>query len=191
MSHAPPDHRRLEEALARFGRLLEATVRRTCPRDLGIDTADVLQDARMRLWRFLERATASELSASYVYRVAASAAIDATRSVVARREDRMAILAGGGGDSEEGALDPPADVRQSPELLARGREVARAIESALGELSPPRERAVRLHLIGLSSPEISRLTGWSETKTRSLISRGLRDLRARLNERGIEHDVGP
>lgn len=87
-------------------------------------------------------------------------------------------------------LDPPADTRQSPEEQARRRELATAIDAALDELPAARQRAVRLHLLGLGSPEIADLTGWSRTKSRSLISRGLRDLRSALASRGIDQDAG-
>lgn len=205
----PPDDRsdrRLEELLERYGRLLSATLRRVCPRDLGIDTQDLEQEARVRLWRTLSRtgtgdrsadATESTPNPSYIYKVATSVAIDAIRAATARR-DRLALPGGGGSSAGSGADDAPGlEAREpaeppgrSPEDRARRRQVASAIEAGLAQLPAARQRAVRLHLWGLSSPEISRRTGWSETKTRSLISRGLAELRRRLTERGVDRDAG-
>ena len=37
--------------------------------------------------------------------------------------------------------------------------------------------------------EVGRLLGWSESKARNLVYRGLRDLRAALKREGIHHDA--
>ncbi len=189
MNDSPSDDRRLEELLARYGGLLAATIRRACPRDLGIDTQDIEQDARLRLWRALSRATEEGLGASYVRKVAATAAIDAIRAALARR-DRKA-LADLGSVDEDGEIGPELkSADATPEELARRRQVSESIASAIDALSPARRRAVRLHLFGLSSPEISGLTGWSGTKARSLISRGLAEVRRTLAEKGVDRYGG-
>lgn len=189
MSHDDP---KLASLLERFGGLLSATIRRAVPSDLGIDTQDVEQDARIRLWRALGRATEAELGASYVKRVAATAAIDAIRAALARRDRRSLDEHAPGSDGEEGATkaEETAATGPSPEEAARRRELGSTIVAAIGELGGDRRRAVRLHLYGLSSPEIGRLTGWSETKTRTLISRGLAELRGRLSEKGVDAHAG-
>lgn len=183
------EDRRLESLLSRFGGLLQATIRRVCPRDLGIDTQDIEQDARVRLWRALSRATNADLAASYVQKVAATAAIDAIRAALARR-DRKALADLGSPNDDSDPSEEIDSGEASPEDLARRREVGEAIESSIAELPQARRRAVRLHLLGLSSPEISRLTGWSGTKTRSLISRGLAELRRKLSEKGVDAHAG-
>lgn len=186
--------RRLQDLLTRFGGLLGATIRRMLPRDLGIDTQDIEQEARIRLWKALGRATEGELAPSYVQKVAATATIDAIRGALARRDRKAIEDLGGerdGGEGMSGAAGVELEsVAASPEDLARRRDVGAAIESSLSELGAPRRRAVRLHLFGLSAPEIARLTGWSATKTRTLISRGLADLRTKLNEKGVRADDG-
>ena len=186
---ASADERRLEDLLARFGGLLKATIRRLLPLDLGIDTQDIEQEARIRLWKALGRATNSDLAASYVQKVAATSAIDAIRAALARR-DRKA-LADLESDAEEGGTEVAiGSGGATPEDLASRREVGEAIAGAVAALSPRRRRAVRLHLFGLSSPEIARLTGWSETKIRSLISRGLAEVRAELAGKGVDVHAG-
>ena len=188
-SRASADERRLEDLLARFGGLVQATIRRLCPSDLGIDTQDIEQEARIRLWKALGRATNSDLAASYVQKVAATSAIDAIRAVLARR-DRKA-LADLESDAEDGGAEETIGSGQAtPEDLAARREVGAAIAGSVAALSPRRRRAVRLHLFGLSSPEIARLTGWSETKIRSLISRGLAEVRKDLGRKGVNVHAG-
>ena len=192
MSASPAVERRLEDLLARYGALLAATIRRVCPYDLGIDTQDIEQEARVRLWRALARATDGNLAASYIQKVAATAAIDAIRAA-RTRWDRMALSDLGSRNEDQAGSGAGVELdsgQASPEDLTRRRQVGKAIESSISDLSHARSRAVRLHLWGLSSPEISRLTGWSPTKTRSLISRGLAQLRRRLSEQGVDAHAG-
>ncbi len=191
---APPDsprvdERRLEDLLTRYSGLLTATIRRVCPRDLGIDTQDIEQEARVRLWRALSRATDADPAASYIQKVAATSAIDAIRAALARR-DRTALADLGNGGEESDDSAEMATGEASPEDRMRRKQLAEAIEASVAELSAARCRAVRLHLWGLSSPEISLLTGWSGTKTRSLISRGLAEVRNSLRKKGVDAHVG-
>jgi RNA polymerase sigma-70 factor (ECF subfamily) len=190
MSSGGVDDRKLEALLERFGGLLSATIRRACPRDLGIDTQDIEQEARVRLWRALGRATDAELGASYVKRVAATATIDAIRAALARRDRRTVDFAGTDEESPaaQGIAEPVT--ASSPEDERRRRETEAQIAAGLDALSPDRRRAVKLHLYGLTSPEIGRATGWTETKARTLISRGLAELRQILSEKGLNADAG-
>jgi RNA polymerase sigma-70 factor (ECF subfamily) len=173
-----PESAAIERVLARFG---EVARRAGAAHGLrGDDLDEVLQEVRIRLWRTGGSALGKleTLSPSYVYRAAASAAIDLLRRRRARREERMdddATPPAGGGT---GAA-PPAD-----DALAAG-ETARAIEACLLELVPSRRAVVRMYLKGYDREEVAALLGWSEAKTRNLLYRGLDDLRRRLLARGI------
>ena len=75
-----------------------------------------------------------------------------------------------------------ADARPGPEELARGAELGDRLARALDTLSQDRRTAVKLHLQGFGSGEIAELLGWTEARARNLTSRGMRDLRSRLQE---------
>jgi len=170
----------IERVLARFG---EVARRAGAAHGLrGDDIDEVLQEVRIRLWHASAALGKLEaLSPSYVYRAAASAAIDLLRRRRARREERM----------EDDALAAP---RVAPSLPAAARptddalmagETAQAIEACLLELVPNRRAVVRMYLKGYDREEVAALLGWSEAKTRNLLYRGLDDLRRRLLARGI------
>ena len=144
----------------------------------GVDLDEVLQDVRIRLWRAAETAGKLEtLTSSYVYRSAASAALDLLRRQRARRE--------------QGIDDLPPDVYShsvpipGPDSALIAEETVAAVGAALEELVPNRRVAVRMHLAGYDREEIADLLRWSEAKTRNLLYRGLDDLRHRLIARGI------
>lgn len=141
---------------------------------------EVLQDVRIRLWH--ARATSGALkletlAASYIYRAAASAALDLLRRRRARREHLTEALEPD--ERARGAAFAPAD------QAVIGRETLDGVAAALAELQPNRRVAVRLHLMGYGRDEIAALLHWSEAKTRNLLYRGLEDLRNLLAVRGI------
>jgi len=167
---------RLEQLLDEYGSFLRSAVRRLCPATLGVRAEEIEQDARIRLWQALKRERKIDDPASYLYRIAATAAIDAVRRVRARRELQM--------EPEAGDQPGPADVAVSPsptpEELTAGREITDRIAAALARLPDNRRRAVGLHLRGYTSTEIASLLGWTEPKARNLTHRGLKDLRELL-----------
>jgi RNA polymerase sigma factor (sigma-70 family) len=182
----PDPDERFDELLSQYGSYLRSVVRRVCSSALGISADEVEQDARIRLWHALKRERNITDPASYLYRIAATAAVDAMRRVRARREDPLAD----GSEHEvtspaEGAASPAAGQR-SPEELAADRQIAHQISAALAQLPDQRRRAVGLHLRGFNSTEVGGILGWTEPKARNLIYRGLGDLRELLRNQGLE-----
>ena len=173
----PPaaQHSLLDQLLSRYG---EAALRAGAAHGLsGDDLDEVLQEVRIRVWRAGRAAAAIEtLTSSYVYRAAASAAIDMLRRRRARREERTE------GEAQLDALAAPV---MAPDDAVISAETMRAIDSALGEIAGNRRAVVRMYLKGYAREEIAELLGWSEAKTRNLLYRGLEDLRHRLIARGI------
>jgi RNA polymerase sigma-70 factor (ECF subfamily) len=158
--------------LDRYGQLLRRAIVHLCPRNLGLDFDDLEQEARVRLWRALRRETEIQHPASYLFRLASSVTIDAMRRATARRERLL--------DS----LTLPAVVSEAPVVDAREtaerRLELRRVREELDRMPEDRRRAVGMHLQGFTPAEIAELAGWTEPKARSLVYRGLRELRERL-----------
>jgi len=176
----------LDRLLASYGRFLRNAIVRACPKDVGVQFDDIEQEARLRLWRALQNETEIENPASYLYRIAVTTTIDAVRRVAARREEQLEELL----NEENPPSVEPSLATDSPETIAERRLLLRRIEAALGLLSAERRRAVGLHLRGFTPPEIGKLLRWSESKARSLVYRGLQELRERLAAEGIEYEAG-
>lgn len=176
-------HDAFERLLERYGALLHSLISRNCPRDLGLQVSDIEQDARVRLWRVLEREKELRDPASYIYRVAASATIDAVRRVTSRREDQLPVE-----DSDEAHASFAADPVHSPDAMTERKEVMEKIAAAVASLPERRRRAVELHLQGLTLHEIGELLGWTEAKARNLVYRGLAELRDALRREGIDYE---
>src|SRR5260221_818288 len=70
---------RLEALLARYAPLLRRHIAQQCPARLGIQAADVEQEAMVRLWRALRRERNVIHGAAFVYTIAVKATIHAVR----------------------------------------------------------------------------------------------------------------
>ncbi|HEU4835167.1 MAG TPA: RNA polymerase sigma factor [Pyrinomonadaceae bacterium] len=171
-----------------FGMLLRRAIVRFCPRDKGLQFDDIEQEARMRLWRALQDEREVTNYASYLYRIAATATIDALRRIQARHEEQLDMLIEQRTDDGEIML-APAPVRDSPERLAECREAVDKVMSAVAKLPDAQRRAVGMYLQGMTSQDVADLMDWSEPKSRNLIYRGLKELRKSLREEGIDYEI--
>lgn len=182
----------LEALLEKYGELLRNAIAQVCPKKLGLHFDDIEQEARLRLWKALKSETEIENPASYLYRIALTTTIDAVRRVAARREEqlRLEIDAFDGRDSAARVEEPVTAADRSPEALAERRILLAKVEAALARIPGDRRRAVGLHLQGFTPAEIASLLSWTEPKARSLVYRGLRELRSRLSIEGIEYEIG-
>lgn len=175
----------IDAVLSALAPALRRALRRRFPSGRGLDFDEIEQEARIRLWKALERETDIESPASYVARIAVSVTIDALRRQQTRREEPLEAPPPGG-DDDRPAFDP-ADPEATPERRAELSQLRERVSAALDRVAPDRRRAVRLHLQGWQGPEIARLCDWSEARARNLVYRGLADLRAELAREGIDH----
>lgn len=165
-----PSDERLRSLLEEYGELLRRVIRRLAPQGLDHDLDDIEQEAKVRLWRALQKRTAIDKPASYIYRVAANATLDALSRYNGRREQPL----------ETAAAERWKGETASPERAAMGKQMIGSVGQAMARLQPDRRRAVGLHLQGFTIAEIAEFYGWSEPKARNLAYRGLWDLRRQL-----------
>ncbi len=163
----------MEGRVAEVQAELEGAVARICPAWLMGQRDDLVQAAMMKLMAAMGD---REVGGGYLRKVAYCALVDEIRRVRARRE--VAI-----GDVEEGAI--PAARSASPEEVAAQRQLGAGIRDCLQGLVETRRRAVTLHLIGYTVPEVGRLLGWEEKRVENLVYRGMADLRECLRRKEL------
>lgn len=167
----------LEAVVTKFGAMVRQVARRY--RLDEADVEEVMQEVRIRLWRARETSEQiGEVSTSYVYRTASSAAVDVIRRRRSRRAEHHESM------DEEGAGEIAASV-PGPHGDLEATELGTQVADAIATIPESRRPAVRMYLAGYPREEIAELMGWTEGKTRNLLYRGLADLRARLTELGI------
>ena len=169
---------RFELLLTRYRGWVRSTLKKLSSRLLAADLEDLEQEVALRLWRQLEAEKPIENPASYLYRIASSATMDALR-----RYARSPKTTSPPADDEESvaALDFPSP-HPDPERQAAAAQQAEHLRRFQAELPANRRRAVGLYLQGFTIGEVAELAGWTEPKARNLIYRGLATLRERLKE---------
>jgi len=176
----------LNVLLDEYGRYLRNVIARLCPKDMGLQCGDIEQDARLRLWRALESGREITDPASYIYRVAATATIDAVRRVKTRREEQLRLVED---NDEGGAVTLVANREDSPDRIVERRQMTERVQAVFVRLAEKRRSVVVLYLEGLTTQEIAHSLGWSEPKARHLVYRGLKDLRRELKAEGIDCEI--
>ena len=140
------------------------------------DIDDLLQEVRIRLWRALSTAEQiAQAPPSYLYRTAASVALDLMRRRRVRREQSIE-------QCHEGlAISSTTNADHAGEAS----ELVNQITQALASLTQSRRAVVQMYLAGYHRREVAELLGWTEAKTRNLLYRGLADLRGRLAKQRV------
>jgi RNA polymerase sigma-70 factor (ECF subfamily) len=132
----------------------------------------------LKLHRAVEKSDGNRsFSSVYLEKSVCGAVVDEIRRACRRREDPV---------QQERQLDGIAGAGDNPERGAFASEIARSIVDCLARLGRPRKLAVTLYLYGCSVPEAAGRLGWNLRKTESLVYRGLADLRACLERRGVK-----
>ncbi len=178
--------RKFQALLDEYGHLLRHAIRRTCPPHLGLSPEDIEQDARLRLWRALQSEREIVRPASFLYRVAVTATVDAIRRAKNRRE--VPLEPEQQKSAAEVGLYATAN-RANPEETADRRGLLATVLGRLHRLAPDRRRAVALYLQGFTTTETAELLDWTEPRARNLTYRGLEELRRTLRAEGIEYEA--
>ena len=163
-----------------YGRLrghLSRAVARVCPGMSADRREDLVQDCVLRVMDVAQKSPeARRFNSSYLYRVAYSALIDEVRRI--RRRGEVPL-------EPEGEPLPVAAVEGNPETLASGREIGRGILACLSGLRKERRLGVTLYLQGHTVEEAARILDWSVKRVANLVYRGMADLRACLQAKGM------
>ncbi|MEM9531630.1 MAG: RNA polymerase sigma factor [Pseudomonadota bacterium] len=174
----------LEALLTEHESVIRAAISRHCPRWLSAEVDDIFQEVRRRLWVALKNERKLERPASYLYRTAVTATIDAIRRSDARPEITMDT------ELDTIAAEPSSPAAGgSPEQLMGTAELLGRVSSCLAQVATRRREAVKLHLLGMTTREIAAVHNWTEPKARNLVYRGLKDLRTVLAAEGIEYEA--
>ncbi len=180
---------RFNSIVEEYGRFLRQTILRVCPRDLGLQFDEIEQEARLRIWKALESEREIHDLASYLYRIAVSATLDAVRRVKRKREEQLVTEAEDESPSNAQSHHLKVDPMFAPDLEASRKQTIQRVKEAMARLPDNRRQAVGLHLQGMTTQEIADLLDWTEPKARNLVYRGLNDLRQSLKESGIDYEI--
>jgi len=166
-----------EQAFEALVRRHERRVYRLLVRMMGSpeEAEDVAQETFLSLHRHGRRFRSESRFSTFVYRVAANAALNRRRTLgrARARVDKLAERQAAGDDLPSSPRDP--------EDAMHGSEIQRAVQRALGKLSPTLRMPVVLYDIeGLAYGEIAEVLRLAEGTVKSRIHRARQALRQEL-----------
>jgi RNA polymerase sigma factor (sigma-70 family) len=159
----------------RYERLILSFISKYNHGRYGLETDEVLQETKVRLWRVLENGHDIRYLSSYIHKIVYSIVLshfkhlDRERSASYSEELRPYL-------ENSPVWDAPDDHREDMKAAIRG---------ALNSLRESRRTVLELTLSGLSIHEIAERQNWSLKKTYSLYERSLKDIKRVLRSKGI------
>ncbi|MCF6318689.1 MAG: RNA polymerase sigma factor [Proteobacteria bacterium] len=154
------------------------------PEIKGLTAEDVEQEACIRLLKLIKSDREIEISSSYIYRMTANIIID-----LVRKNKRHTHETPISDELEDDYNINFVSESKLPEQQLANEHSIENILNVIETLSENRRVAVKLRLQGFKNKEISDMTGWSYNKVESLSKRGLKDLRSKLIDLGIEYET--
>lgn len=138
---------------------------------------DVVQEVFVRMWAQGEDRNPQIAVTTYLYAAVRNRALNQLRARAAEVRLQERVRSAG----SEAAWMHAAPLGASPEQLAQWNELMIAFDAAMTQLTERQRSAVLLRFEqGQTVPEIAHILGISTKAAEKLISRGIRDLRARL-----------
>jgi RNA polymerase sigma-70 factor (ECF subfamily) len=168
-----------ERAFESLVRRHEARVFRLLLRMMGSreEAEDITQETFLSLHRHGHRFRAESRFSTFVYRVAANAALNRRRTLGRSRKRVQKLM------ERNAAGDDLPSAPRGPEDAVAGRELGVHVRAALQKLSPALRMPVVLYDIeGLAYGEIARILGVAEGTVKSRIHRARQALRLELQE---------
>jgi RNA polymerase sigma factor (sigma-70 family) len=163
---ATAEHRALRAELSRAAEKL-------CPPWLRPSRDDIVQEAFLRVTG--ARAADGPPPRSYLWKTVYTTMVDWIRREEVRQRGRAADV----------AVESVAGQGATPESRATARQIGAHIHDCVGGLSEPRRAVVAMYLQGHGAAEISRLLGGAYKSVENLLHRGLVQVRACLQRKGV------
>jgi RNA polymerase sigma-70 factor (ECF subfamily) len=174
------DETAFPELFRRFGPRVVQYVRRLVGSEARAE--EITQDVFVQMFRFRHRYRPESKLSTWVFTIATNLCLNELRRP--ERQLRVDLLERHGEESErreEPALPDPDAI--DPEQGAAGRELGRALETAVAAL-PPKQRAALLlsRLDGMAYRDVADALGTTEGAVKALLFRATHGLRDRLRD---------
>jgi RNA polymerase sigma-70 factor (ECF subfamily) len=174
------DETAFPELFQRFGPRILQYVRRLVGSDARAE--EITQDVFVQMFRFRHRYRPESRLSTWVFTIATNLCLNELR----RPERQLRVdLWERGSDEHERREEPalPDPEALDPEQGAAGRELARALETAVAAL-PPKQRAALLlsRIDGMAYRDVADALGTTEGAVKALLFRATHGLRDRLRD---------
>lgn len=152
------------------------------------DALDVVQDAFIKVYRYLPNFEGQSSFYTWLYRITANLCIDHLRRNTRKKDVEFDDRIRHDGDQESSAVDAlPASILGSPGEAVENKEILAAVEDSLKYLSDKHRAVIVMReLQGLSYADMAKAMGCSKGTIMSRLFHARRNMQKLLRER-LEH----
>ena len=173
----------IENTIEQFSQLIRSAIRKTSPQIDQSDMDDIEQEVKIKIWRkVLKSEKEIHNFGSYIWKVTYTTTSRTMKNLFIQRKHLL-----GGVESGKSIEEVPQVDMNDPDQQFETRELMEIIRESVNSLIDSRRQVLKLYLMGMSLNEIADFLCWSEAKTRNLLSRGLADIRQKLQEIGLRY----
>jgi len=176
MKYKQDDLKELEKILRQYSCFIHANIFKYNVQKKGIHPDDIYQEVRIKIWKLICNEKKIKNYPLYIKKIIKSSVIDHIRK--SKRDDGILLL------EKQKKISEKKNI-YSEKFDLNLKEI---IDKAMTSLIENRQKAVKLFLLNLTLDEIATVCNWSRDKTRNLLYRGLKDLKKKLIEMGIEYE---
>lgn len=138
---------------------------------------DLTQDTFLKAYTYIENNKQVDYPKTFLYRVAHNLTVDHIR-----KHKPLQLM--------KDFFSYQKDPRASVESIVETRETSQVLYEALASLKTSYQRVIILRKIEeLSTRETGHILGWSESKVKSTLSRGMRALKKHLTKEGVNYEI--
>jgi RNA polymerase sigma factor (sigma-70 family) len=168
-----------ELLLSHYNCLMRSHIQKYQPGRFGVDFEDVLQEARIKIWKLLNNDKNIVSYTSYIKKIMDTSVIDFFRKF--KREEGIYL-------HEKAKTISENTTGYDKNIIYAEMDLKDLVGNAVNSLIPTRRNVVRLYLLNMSIEEIASYYSWSPSKTRNLLYRGLKDLKIILKDKNIDFE---
>ena len=174
-----PEKNYPEKLILDFSRYIVSRVNSFSYEKYGIDRDDLLQNIYVRIFKIFEKNDKKIRSfKSYISRIVDNAVIDAIKS---KRKETEVLK-----EINQDLVDGQGHSFGKSQSQSDG--LKEILLSSLDGLKDAQRYVISMHLSGMDLDEIAALRKWTFGKTKNLYYRGLRDLKKRLERKGVFYE---
>lgn len=174
-----PEQNYPEKLILDFSRYIVSRINSFEYQKYGIDQDDLLQNIYIRIFKVFEK-NDKKITAfkSYISRIVDSVVIDTIKS---KRKETEALK-----ELNHNLVDIQGHSFGKSQSQSDG--LKEILLSSLGELKESQRYVISMYLSGMDLDEMAELRKWTLGKTKNLYYRGLKDLKRRLEIKGVFYE---
>jgi len=178
-NNRPPELNYPEKLILDFSRYIVSRINSFRYQRYGIDQDDLVQNIYLRIFKIFEKNDKKVRAfKSYISRIVDAVVIDAIKD---SRKETEALK-----ELNQNLIE--AQGHSFGKSISQSDGLKEKLQSSLDELKEPQRYVISMYLSGMDLDEIADIRKWTLGNTKNLFYRGLKNLKKRLETKGVFYE---